>query len=218
MAGLRAEGLTVRRGGVLILQGVDLELAPGERLGVFGPSGSGKTTLLRALAGLEPEWEGRLTWEGEELRTFGPRRWRRTVTLLAQRPAMFPGTVGENVAFAARYHGLPIDPDELLEAVGLKGMGGRRAETLSEGEKQRVALARAVAIRPRVLLLDEPTAALDLERVEQVERLVNRLAERSGAATVLVSHQPAQVRRLSARQVRLEGGRIRPPGGLPGEP
>lgn len=202
MEGLRVENLSVRKGGSEILHGISLQVALGERVGLVGGSGAGKTTLLRALVALEPDFSGTLTWGGSSLAELGPRAWRRTLVLVGQRPAMFEGTVAENVLVAARHHGLEVDAQALLRELDLAGAGDREAQTLSEGERQRVALARALAIRPAMLLLDEPTSALDEDRVRMVEELLAR----TPVGWILVSHDPAQVRRLTDRQIRLEGG------------
>ncbi len=202
MEGLRVENLSVRKGGSEILHGISLQVALGERVGLVGGSGAGKTTLLRALVALEPDFSGILTWRGSPLAELGPRAWRRTLVLVGQRPAMFEGTVAENVLVAARHHGLEVEVQGLLRDLDLAGAGDREAQALSEGERQRVALARALAIRPAMLLLDEPTSALDEDRVRMVEELLAR----TPVGWILVSHDPAQVRRLTDRQIRLEGG------------
>ncbi|MGI5843912.1 MAG: ABC transporter ATP-binding protein [Candidatus Xenobium sp.] len=211
MEGLRVENLSVRKGGFEILHQVSFEVAPGERVGLVGDSGAGKTTLLRALVALDPDFSGSLTWQGNSLRDLGPRTWRRTLVLVGQRPAMFGGSAAENVLAAARHHGLEVDEQALLRDLDLAGVGDREAQALSEGERQRVALARALAIRPAMLLLDEPTSALDETRV----RLVEDLLTRTPVGWILVSHDPAQVERLTERQIRLEGGHLVPlnPGG-----
>ncbi len=211
MEGLHVENLTVRKGGAEILHGVSLEVAPGERVGLVGGSGAGKTTLLRALVALEPDFSGSLTWQGTPLRELGPRAWRRRLVLVGQRPAMFEGSAAENIGVAARHHGLDVDAEALLQALDLAAAGDREAQALSEGERQRVALARALAIGPAMLLLDEPTSALDEARV----RLVEELLARTSVGWILVSHDPAQVQRLTDRQIRLEGGHRVPlgPGG-----
>ncbi len=204
MCGLVVENLRVHRGEVEILHGISLTLQEGERVALVGPSGAGKTTLLRALVGLEPRFSGHLSWRGRSLEEIGPRLWRRALVLLAQRPAVWPGTVAENVAFAARYHGLEADVPGLLEAVDLVGAAGRPAEALSEGERQRLALARALAIQPAMLLLDEPTSALDSVRVAQVEDVLAR----APVGLVLVSHAPGQAVRLTSRQLHLQEGSL----------
>ncbi len=211
MEGLRVENLSVRKGGSEILHRVSFEVAPGERIGLVGGSGAGKTTLLRALVALDPDFSGSLTWQGSPMRDLGPRTWRRTLVLVGQRPAMFEGSAAENVLAAARHHGLEVDAQALLRDHDLAGVGDREAQALSEGERQRVALARALAIRPAMLLLDEPTSALDEPRV----RLVEELLARTPVGWILVSHDPAQVERLTGRQIRLEGGHRVPlsPGG-----
>ncbi len=204
MKGLRVSDLVVRRGETEIVRGVSFHLSPGERVALMGPSGAGKTTLLRALAGLEPDWNGELRWEGRSLAEIGPRQWRRSLVLLAQRAAMFPGSVSENVSFAALYHGIESDGAALLRAVDLIEAAERSADDLSEGERQRLALARALAIRPAFLLLDEPTSSLDAARVEMVEVLL----EKSEAGLILVTHDETQADRLTSRRISMKQGRM----------
>lgn len=204
MSGLWVSGLRVRRGDAEIVRGVSFEMKPRERVALVGPSGAGKTTLLRALAGLEPGWDGELRWEGQTPIEVGPRQWRRSLVLLAQRPQMFPGTVKQNVEFAARYHAVEADVNRLLAAIDLTEAAERPAEDLSEGERQRVALARAIAIRPAVLLLDEPTSALDADRAQLMEALLEQME----AGLLLVSHDRAQAGRLTSRQLRMNKGKL----------
>jgi tungstate transport system ATP-binding protein len=157
--------LGVRFGRVQALDLPSLEIADGERLGVRGPNGSGKTTLLRVLAGLQRPTCGRV--EGR------PRRGR--IVLVHQRPRFFRGTVRNNLVYALRLHGRPAsEVDGLLERVGASHLAGRSAADLSGGEGRRVAIARALAVRPEVLLLDEPFAALDEAGIAAVRAALAR--------------------------------------------
>jgi ABC-type iron transport system FetAB ATPase subunit len=192
--------LTVGVEGRPLLRHLTAEVRPGERLGVVGPSGCGKTTLLRTLAGLVDPLEGRACLHGHHGSTFGWPEWRRRVTLVSQQPVMLPGDVRDNLRrpFAYRGQGRAYDEGRLRDWFGRVQLDpaclGQEAKTLSVGQRQRVALLRALAIEPEVLLLDEPTGALDAEAAQAVEALV---AERTdaGAAAVVVTHDPDQARR-----------------------
>jgi ABC-type multidrug transport system ATPase subunit len=157
---IRGRDLRVRFGRVTALALPALDLEAGERLGVHGPNGSGKSTLLRVLAGLQRLTAGHL--EGV------PPRGR--AVLVHQRPAMLRGDARRNVAYALRLHGHPVaEADGLLERLGAAHLGGRAATALSGGEQRRVALARALAVRPALLLLDEPYADLDAAGIAAVD-------------------------------------------------
>lgn len=162
MALLTLEGVTVRFGRRAALDAVDLEIAAHEIVCVLGPSGSGKSTLLRVVAGLQPPDAGRVLLEGAD--QVGVPVHRRGVGLMFQDHQLFPQRdVGGNVAFGLRVRGESRSEqrrrvDELLDLVGLPGAQSRAVAALSGGEQQRVALARALAPRPRLLMLDEPSA------------------------------------------------------------
>jgi len=213
---LVAEGLAVSRptGGAAgepaagepavrsVIESLDLTLDPGELRGIVGPSGSGKTTLLRALAGLEPLSAGRLSLDGRPIEEWSPASWRRRVGYLAQRPVMLPGTVADNLAWPARLRtadeGQPLEytHSELLQAVDLPAaLLQRPATELSEGQAARVGLLRSVLAGPQVLLLDEPTAALDEDTADVVEAFLRQLAE-AGTAVAWVLHDTERARRL----------------------
>ncbi len=147
-----ARNVVVRFGAVVALQLPELELTDGDALGVVGTNGSGKSTLLRVLAGLLGPTEGTVEGAPPAGRT----------ALVHQRPYLFRGTARDNVAYALRLHRRPsADSDEWLDRVGAKHLADRPAKTMSGGERRRVAIARALAVRPELLLLDEPYAALD---------------------------------------------------------
>lgn len=192
-----------------LLRAVSLQARPGDRVGLVGPSGSGKTTLLRVVAGLVDPASGHIGLDGETGDALGWPAWRRRVTYVAQQPIVTPGTVLDNLERPFRY--------ERRRSPGVDGARARRlierlhlepsvleqeARTLSVGQKQRVALVRALGIDPRVLLLDEPTGALDAESASAVEALVT---ERSGAgaAALIVTHDRAQAERWCTEVVDL---------------
>lgn len=178
---------------------VNLSLAAGESLAIEGPSGSGKSLLLRALADLDPS-EGEVLLEGRPRGDFPAPDWRRRVALVPAESGWWAERVG------AHFRAEP-DPAPVLDRLGLAGALGWEVARVSTGERARLALARALQMRPRVLLLDEPTAALDLVATEMVEAL---LAEEmaAGLALVLVTHDPGQAARLGARRHRMAAGRL----------
>ncbi|MGC8875636.1 ATP-binding cassette domain-containing protein [Thermus sp.] len=192
---LRAEGLLHRHSGFTLWVPA-LSVYPGEILAVLGPSGSGKTTLLRLLAGLLTPLEGQV--EG------GFRAY------LPQNPILLRRSVLENAAFGLRLHGVPgplarAKAEALLKRVGLGEMARRPAQSLSGGEAVRLSLARTLLVEPEVLLLDEPTASLDLANVARVEALL-RAAAGEGRGVVLATHDLFQARRLAGRVLFLLQG------------
>lgn len=169
---IRLRDIEMRFGDVRALSLPALDIDEGERLGVRGPNGSGKTTLLRILGGLLRPTKG--TAEGLP----PPGR----AVLVHQRPYLFRGTAADNVAYALRLHGRPArEAAEWLDRLGAGRLADRRARDLSGGEQRRVAIARAMATRPRLLLLDEPTAALD---APGIEALGSALADYEGTLVV----------------------------------
>ncbi|TDD85506.1 ABC transporter ATP-binding protein [Actinomadura rubrisoli] len=202
--------LVVRRGAF----GLDLALraAPGEVLALLGPNGAGKSTALRALAGLVPMAGGHITVDGTDLRPLPAER--RGIGMVFQDYRLFPHLSAlDNVAFGPRCQGAGKRAArrraaEWLERVGLAGHAAARPGTLSGGQAQRVALARALAVRPGLLLLDEPLAALDAHtRLEIRAALRRHLAGFAGAA-VLVTHDPLDAMVLADRIVVVEDGRL----------
>lgn len=187
-----------------------LDIYPGEILGIMGPNGAGKSTLLRLLNFLESPTSGRIRFVGTNANGDVPLALRRQVTMVFQRPVLFSGSVGDNVAYGLRLRGdrgVEVKVKEALARVGLEGMISARVSTLSGGEAQRVALARALAIEPQVLLLDEPTANLDPYHVAVIEDLVTTINRERGTTIVLVTHNVFQARRLAHRVALLLEGR-----------
>ncbi|MGE4295499.1 MAG: ABC transporter ATP-binding protein [Campylobacterales bacterium] len=184
----------------------------GEFITLFGQSGAGKTTLLRMIAGLTAPDEGRIavageTWFDSAKRIDRPPQKRR-VGFVFQDYALFPNmSVRENIAFA-----LPrserVIVDELLETTGLAQLKDRKPESLSGGQKQRVALARALALKPKILLLDEPLSALDHAMRSQLQEELLILQKRYQPATLLVSHDLSEVFKLSSRVYVIDRGRV----------
>jgi putative ABC transport system ATP-binding protein len=187
----------------------DLSLVVGDgSTAVLGPSGSGKSTLLRLLNRLADPDGGEVRFRGSDVRELDPLELRRRAVLVPQLPAPVPGTVADNVRFGPALLGRQPEPDRFLGMAGLDGgFAERDAARLSVGEQQRVMLARALALEPEVLLLDEPTAALDDAAKQGVERTLAELGRHSGLSLVVVTHERAQAERLADRVVRLEDGR-----------
>ncbi|MEU8820219.1 ABC transporter ATP-binding protein [Actinoplanes sp. NPDC048796] len=202
--------LVVRRGTFHL--DIDLSISAGETVALLGPNGAGKTTALRALAGLTPLTDGHFTLDGADLSGTPPER--RPIGVVFQDYLLFPHlTARDNVAFGPRRHGVDRRAaheiaDRWLERVGLAEHTRRKPRQLSGGQAQRVALARALAVDPRLLLLDEPLAALDARtRLETRAELHRHLAAHPGA-TLLVTHDPLDALVLADRLVIVEGGRV----------
>ena len=201
--------VSVRYGRVQALDHVTLRIMPGERVALVGANGSGKSTLLRVLNGLAGTQAGGLHCDAT-LRQ----------AMLFQRPHMLRTSAQNNVALAlwlrgTRWRDARFQALTALQRVGLQGIAAQNARTLSGGQQQRVALARAWALRPDVLLLDEPTASLDPHAKREVEALMADFAASHGAAgpahpvtMVFSSHNLGQVKRLASRVVYLEQGRL----------
>jgi putative ABC transport system ATP-binding protein len=201
------DGVSLGRAGRPVLRDLSCSLREGASA-LVGPSGSGKSTILRLLNRLADPDSGTVAYRGSDVREREPRALRREVCLVPQLPALIEGTVAENIEFAASQNGREPDVAELLRLSGLDpGYGGRDSGRLSVGEQQRVMLARALALEPRVLLLDEPTSALDEGARDAVEATLTGLRRRLDLATVTVTHDPAQARRLAEWIVRVDAGR-----------
>ena len=201
------DAATLDRGDTRVLDGLEFELPEGASC-LVGPSGSGKSTTLRLLNRLADPDQGRVIYRGHDVRERDPRELRREVCLVPQLPALIDGTVAANIEFAASFGELEPDVPEVLRLSGLDPtFAGREATRLSVGEQQRVMLARALALQPQVLLLDEPTSALDEEARDAVEAALGDLRKRLDISTVVVTHDPAQARRLADWVVRIGEGR-----------
>lgn len=191
----------VRFGPVPALLGCTLQVRAGERLALVGSNGSGKSTLLRTLHGLIRPTSGEFQCDRQARQA-----------MLFQRPYMLRASAQNNVALGVWLRGTPWrEARELalhaLERVGLADLAGRHAKALSGGQQQRVALARAWAVRPQLLLLDEPTASLDPAAKREVERLMEEFSD-AGMTLIFSSHNLGQVKRLASRIVYLEHGRL----------
>jgi len=204
MALMAAEGLSVMLGGREVFSDVSLSVEAGAILSVIGPSGCGKTTLLRALAGLTAPHAGRVSAPVD-----GPAR--AGLRVVFQDPRLLPWlTVRGNIGFALEAAGVPAGEWDarilpLLDIVGLSGDQGKRPRQLSGGMAQRVALVRALAVRPQVLLLDEPFAALDPQRREQLQDDLQALVTTTGCAAIIVTHDVMEALVLGDEVVLLAG-------------
>lgn len=206
---IRVEGVSKIYDSRRVLKDLSLVVREGEVLALVGPSGSGKSTFLRILNRLiEPE-EGEVYLEGTPIKSLDPVIVRRKVGMVFQLPALFEGTVEDNIIFGPRVNGME-GLDEIsysaIKKVGLPSSYlSRDASRLSVGEQQRVAIARALANNPQVLLMDEPTSALDPGSKEVVEDLILKLKD-LGITFVVVTHSRAQAEKLGDRIVKLQGG------------
>ncbi len=205
-------------GGGEALRGVTISLGGGVTA-LVGPNGSGKTTALKISSGLLRPESGRILIAGVDLWGADPRerlRLRRSVVYVHETPVVLRGTVEENVAFGLRLRGISGEElegrvREALEAMGLGGLAGKGARSLSAGQRQLVALARALAVSPRFLLLDEPTANLDGENRRRVSGVLRDLA-REGVCVALATHDRLLALEISDRAILIEDGRVKAEG------
>nr|WP_314872297.1 ABC transporter ATP-binding protein [uncultured Pseudomonas sp.] len=210
------KSFTTAQGVLLVLQGVDLQLARGSSLALMGESGSGKSTLLHLLAGLDRADSGRILIEDAPLDTRDEAalaRWRRdSIGLVFQQYNLISSLdVAANLAFQARLAGRH-DPDwsaQLAERLGLTELLQRYPEQLSGGQQQRVAIGRALAGRPALVLADEPTGSLDEASSEEVLQLMLELVAQAGSSLLMVTHSRQLAARLEHRCF-LKAGRVQP--------
>lgn len=209
---VRIEDVVKRFGRIDAVDHVDLSIQEGEFFALLGPSGCGKTTLLRILAGFEMPDSGRILLDGIDL--VGIKPWKRPVNMMFQTYALFPHmSVYDNVAYGLRQDKInKADIErraiEVLRMVGLAEFSQRKPETLSGGQKQRVALARAIVKQPRVLLLDEPLAALDRKLRVEMRLELKRLQHELGIAFIFVTHDQEEALTMSDRAAIMNFGRV----------
>ena len=199
-------------GGPRVLDSIDLKVGAGEFLAIVGQNGSGKTTLAKHIVGLLQPASGRVTIDGKDRAQMRPAEMAREVAYVFQNPdhQIFAATVEDEVAFGPRNFGLPADEikrrcDEALEAVGLQDERQSDPFLLSKGERQRLAVASVLVLRPRMLILDEPTTGLDHREQLRMMALVRDL-NRAGIAIVIITHTPWLVAEYARRVVLMRKG------------
>lgn len=204
---LSPEGRQIRA-----IDGIDLEVGESEFLTLLGPSGCGKTTLLQVIGGFVSLDSGRLNISGEDMTRVPPHR--RPVNTVFQSYALFPHmTVSQNVGYALEVRGVKLSErrrriGEVLEMVGLVGMGTRRPDQMSGGQQQRVALARAIIAKPRILLLDEPLSALDRKLRHSMQIELKALQAELGISFIFVTHDQEEALTMSDRIAVLSDGKL----------
>lgn len=209
---IRLEHVTKSFGAVTAVEDLSLEIASGEFFALLGPSGCGKTTLMRLIAGFESPQQGRVLIGGADMANVPPHL--RPVNMMFQSYALFPHmNVERNVAFGLVQAGLPTHEIktrvvEMLRLVQLESYGSRKPHELSGGQKQRVALARALARRPKLLLLDEPLAALDRKLREETQFELIRVQRELGTTFVLVTHDQDEAMVMAQRIAVMRAGKI----------
>lgn len=209
---LRIEGVSKRFGAYSAVDNLSLDIYQGEFFALLGPSGCGKTTLLRLIAGFERPNAGRIMLDGVDLAPVPPHR--RPVNMMFQSYALFPHLTAEaNIAFGLKREGLPRAEiaervADMLALVKLAGFGRRKPQELSGGQRQRVALARSLVKRPRVLLLDEPMAALDKKLRGETQFELMELQRRLGLTFIIVTHDQSEAMTVADRIAVMDRGRL----------
>ena len=200
------------QGGIIAVDGVDLEIASGEFFSMLGPSGSGKTTMLRMVAGFEMPTAGAILLDGQDVTHRPP--FDRDVNTVFQDYALFPHmTVAQNVAYGLMVKKVDRKErdqrvGEALESVQLSSFGSRKPDQLSGGQRQRVALARALVNRPKVLLLDEPLGALDLKLREDMQIELKQIQRSVGITFLFVTHDQEEALTMSDRIAVFNQGKV----------
>jgi putative spermidine/putrescine transport system ATP-binding protein len=209
---LRVNRVSHRFGAVKALDDVSLDIAGGELVALLGPSGCGKTTLLRAIGGFITQSEGRIAIGGSDVDHLPPNK--RAVGIVFQNYALFPHmTAAQNVAYGLEARGTPkietsARVDEMLALVKLQNVAGRYPKELSGGQQQRIALARALAVRPAVLLLDEPFAALDKNLRLDMQIEIKRIQRLARTTTLIVTHDQEEALSMADRVAVFNQGRL----------
>ena len=209
---LQLAGVSKRFGETVVLSDLDLDIAEGEFISLIGPSGSGKTTTLRIIAGLESPTTGVVVVNGQDITTLLPNQ--RDFAMVFQHFALFPHLdVFQNVAYGLRIRGIKKAEIEravlpMLERVGLRELATRKVGDLSGGQRQRVGIARALIVKPRLLLLDEPTGSLDTKLKLAMQTELKALHKESGLTFIHVTHNQSEALALADRVYVMNEGRI----------
>ncbi|MBD8616599.1 ABC transporter ATP-binding protein [Pseudomonas putida] len=212
MAFLTLEGLVKNYGTFKAIDGLSLEVQHGEFVALLGPSGCGKTTTLQSIAGFVQPTQGRIVLDGRDITHVRPED--RGLGIVFQSYALFPHmTVAQNISFGLEMRGMARAERarrvaEALELVRLGGLGERYPKALSGGQRQRVAIARALAIRPNLLLLDEPMSNLDAKLREEMHIELRAIQRELGITTILVTHDQVEAMTMSDRIAVMQRGRI----------
>lgn len=211
---IRVRDLVARYGDTVVLDGVNLDVFENEILVIMGGSGCGKSTLMRHMIGLEPPYSGAVSVDGIDLVGCSQEEFThvlRKVGVLFQGAALFGSmTVGQNVAVGLKsFSGLPPDAIERLvriklRVVGLEGYAGHLPSELSGGMKKRAGLARALAMNPKILFLDEPSAGLDPVTSAEIDELILHINRHTGTTMIIITHELASVFALASRVVMLD--------------
>lgn len=209
-AGIEVSGVNLSYGATHVLKDVSLTVNPGEFFAFLGPSGCGKTTLLRLIAGFNIAQTGKVMVAGQDISALPP--WKRDVGMVFQSYALWPHmTVAKNVAFGLEERRMPKDEiekrvNQALDLVNMRHLKDRRPSQLSGGQQQRVALARTIAVRPKVLLLDEPLSNLDAKMRVQVRRELRDLQQELGITTIFVTHDQEEANTICDRIAVMSDG------------
>lgn len=210
---LQVENLKIRRGGVQVLDLPSFSVAAEEKVAVVGPNGAGKSSLLLALACLLKRQSGTITFCGEDVSNSGETAYRRRIAMVFQEPLLFDTTVIDNVAEGLRIRGKSRGEArdiarESLDVFKVGHLSDRSAHKLSGGEAQRVSLARAFAVRPELLLMDEPFSSLDLPTRILLAEDLGRILHESRTAAIIATHDRIEAFHIVDRLVVMDGGRV----------
>ncbi len=210
---LEVRNLVKKLGGRTVLQSVSFEVDRGEIAIINGPSGSGKSTLLRCLNRLIEPDSGEIYFEGKSILDMDVLSLRRLLVFVPQVPVMFDGTVRDNLLFAPRIHNLDVSDEDLERIIRYVGLPvdylEKPAHELSVGEQQRVSIARAMILKPKLLLMDEPTSHLDPENTVLIEDLIRKFNTELEMTFLIVSHSEEQSKRLGHKIIYIEDGRVK---------
>jgi ABC-type proline/glycine betaine transport system ATPase subunit len=208
----QVRNLSLARNGRAILHDISLTITPGEIVCLLGPSGSGKSSLLRCLNRLTEPAPQTIFLDGQDITSLDVLALRRQVGMVFQNPALFPGSVSDNVAYGPRLTDQSLTPARIADLLALADLppdyASRPAAELSGGEAQRVSIARALANEPQTLLLDEPTGALDPAARRHIWQTIAKLRRELGLTVLWVTHYMEEVREVADRVYLLQNGRI----------